>query len=132
MENKKNYTDAEKLEIANTIIRQMGGSGKLRAMVGAKDILATDAGVQFSFKGCKKTDKVVIELNAMDTYTVKFFKTARYSSPLKIVKGQIVEVKNTFEERLTKSLIPVEVVEGAYDDMLKPIFEETTGLYLSF
>jgi len=132
MENKNNYTDAEKLEIANTIIRQMGGAGKLRAMVAAKDILATDAGVQFSFKGCKKTDKVVIELTPMDTYNVKFFKSAKYSPSCRIIKGHVVECKSTFEERLKKSMIPVEVAEGAYDDMLKPIFEEFTGLYLSF
>lgn len=107
------YTDEEKMEIANTIIRQMGG-GRLRAMVGACDILALDAGVQFRFKGSKKANKVTIELTLMDTYNVTFYKIGRLN-------------KKTFD-------MPIEVVnktEGAYEDMLIPLFEKTTGLYLS-
>ena len=107
-----NYTDKEKMEIATTIIQQLGGGGKLRAMVGASDIFALDAGVQFSFKGSKKANKIVINLTDMDLYNVIFYK---------------INMKN-----IDKSMIPVETIEGAYDDMLKPIFEETTGLYLSF
>lgn len=109
-----NYTDKEKMEIAQTIINQMGAGGRLRAMIGAKDILALDAGVQFKFMLSKGGNKVVIELTPDDLYNMTFYKVGRLN-------------KKTWD-------IPVKEVakfEGVYNDQLKPIFEETTGLYLS-
>lgn len=103
-------TNDEKMEIAKTIIQQMGGDTKLRVMIGAKDILALDSGVQFSFKGSKISNKVVIELTQDDLYAMVFYK---------------INMQN-----IDKSMIPVKIFEGVYNDMLIPIFEETTGLYL--
>lgn len=108
------YTDNEKIEIANTIIRQMGGGGRLKAMVGAKDIYALDSGVQFRFMGSKKANKVVIDYTPDDLYKMTFLKVGRFN-------------KKTYEIKVET----VETVEGVYNDQLKPIFEETTGLYLS-
>lgn len=102
----------ENTEIAHTIIQQMGGAGRLNAMVGANNFLTIDQGVQFSFKGSKTANKVVIKLTEMDLYDITFYK---------------INMRN-----IDKSLIPVDLTEGAYEDMLKPIFEKTTGLYLSF
>lgn len=104
------YTKDEQMEIAKTIIGQMGGQGKLRAMVGAHDFIVTDSGVQFGFKGSKKANKVVIDLTPMDLYDVKFYK---------------INMRN-----IDKSLIPVDTTEGAYDDMLIDLFEGATGLSL--
>ena len=99
-------------EVAKTIIAQMGGFGKLKAMVGANNIVSIDKGVMFSFKGSKVANKVVIDLTPMDLYDVKFYK---------------INMKN-----IDTSMIPVDVIEGAYFDMLISIFEKTTGLYLHF
>lgn len=98
------------IEVAKIIIEQMGGAGRLRVMVGASNFLAIDKGVQFSFKGCPKANKMVITLTPMDTYDVKFYK---------------INMRD-----LEKSLIPVDTTEGAYEDMLVDLFESTTGLYL--
>ena len=108
------YTDKEKIEIANTIIRQMGGAGRLKAMIGAKDIYALDSGVQFRFMGSKKANKVKIDYTPDDLYTMTFIKVGRLN-------------KKTFDIKVDT----VETFEGIYNDQLKPIFEETTGLYLS-
>ena len=119
-----NYTDKEKMEIATTIIQQMGGGGKLRAMVGASDIFALEAGVQFSFKGCKEANKVKIDLTEMDTYNISFYKIPKLGK---------INTKNleSFMAKIETCNTPIKTFEGAYEDMLKPIFEETTGLYLS-
>jgi len=109
-----NYTDKEKLEIANTIIRQMGGGGKLKAMTGAKDMLALESGVQFKFMLSKTANKVIIDYTPDDLYNMTFYKVGRLN-------------KKTWD-------IPAKEIakfEGIYNDQLKPIFEETTGLYLS-
>ena len=128
------YTEKEQaqLDIANEIIRQMGGSGILKSFVGASDIYATESGVQFRFKGSKKMNKVVISLTPLDLYDLKFYKTAKYSSGVRIIDGKIVEVKSTFEARLKKSMIPVDEIDGVYYDLLVDVFESKTGLYLHF
>jgi len=95
---------------AETIIQQMGGSGKLRAMVGATQFAFDDSGVRFSFKGCRKANKCVVELTAMDTYNLKFY---RYSP-----------TKGTCDEK--------QAYEGVYCDQLIELFEGYTGLYLTF
>lgn len=100
------------IEVATTIINQMGGVGKLHSVVGAYNFVAIDQGVQFSFKGSKKTNKVVITLTPMDLYNVNFYK---------------INMKD-----IDKSLIPVAESDMIYADMLIELFEKTTGLYLHF
>jgi len=100
------------MEIARTIIAQMGGQGRLKAMIGATNFVSTNKGVMFSFKGSKIANKVDISLTPLDLYDVKFYK---------------INMKN-----LEKSIIPVDEIEGVYNDMLIEIFEKTTKLYLYF
>ncbi len=100
------------MEIARTIIAQMGGQGRLKAMVGATNFVSTNRGVMFSFKGSKIANKIDISLTSLDLYDIKFYK---------------INMRN-----LADSIIPVEEVEGVYNDMLVEIFEKTTGLYLHF
>lgn len=97
-------------EVANTILLQMGGAGKLRTMIGANNFMAIDNGVQFSFKGCKKLNKVQIVLTAADLYDVKFYK---------------INMRN-----LDNSMIPVSESARIYFDQLVEVFEHMTGLYL--
>ena len=107
------YTKEEQKQIANTIIMQMGGQGKLRAMVGANNFgfEQTDEGVamSFHFKGSRKHNICKVILNGDDTYTFKLYKLNRRTYTL----------KDTYQ------------LTGVYWDMLKPVFEQQTGLYLS-
>jgi hypothetical protein len=107
------YTKEERMQIANTILQQLGGAGRLKMMAGCKDFVAIDAGVQFGIgKNAAGINKAIIKLRADDTYDVEFG-TAR------MVK---------FEYRYTVK----DKTEGAYADMLKSLFERATGMYLTF
>lgn len=100
----------EYMEVAMTTLRHMGGVGKLSAMLGTKTftpVLEGCGGIQFKFKGCKKMNAVRIELDGNDLYSMEFYK---------MFKGDWKTVM---------------VHSGLYCDMLKPVFEKTTGLYLS-
>ena len=105
--------------VAMTIIKQMGGMGRLKAMVGAKDFLSYSAasesehgeglgGVAFKFAKSKgKPDYVKIILDPSDTYTVTFGNVRGY------------QLKN--EDKTS----------GVYASNLRDLFERKTGLYLS-
>ena len=97
------------LTVANTILKQMGGAGKLSAMVSAHDFVGDKDSLQFGFKGSRKANKCRVILDPTDTYTLEFWK---YN-------------KRTFDIQQVGSF------EGLYADMLKPVFESETGLYLS-
>ena len=64
-------------EKATTILDQLGGAGRLAAMIGARDLLALDGlgGVQFKIgRGAAKSISCIrIEIDALDTYTVRFY-----------------------------------------------------------
>lgn len=106
------YTPEEQIDIANTIMRQTGGYNRLKAIVGAYDALALDAGLQFSFKGSRKANKITIELTPNDNYNVKIYKIGRMN------------------KNYDKPVTLVDETAGAYADMLIPLFEKATGLYL--
>jgi hypothetical protein len=93
-------------KIAQTIIDQLGGAGKLSAMVSAHNFLDLNDGVQFQFKGSRKANCLIVKLDSNDTYAVEFWKTGKN---LKCVLG----------------------IVNVYAEDLKPLFEQTTGLYLS-
>jgi len=104
--------------VANTIIKQMGGLGKMSAMVSANGLVFGteengDCFVQFSFKGSRKINKCKVILNWDDTYTMEFWKIS-------------LRAKNPANMCVKKS-----DASGLYWDMLKPEFERVTGLYLS-
>jgi hypothetical protein len=100
---------------ASTLIRQMGGMGKLTAMLGASGFGrgSTDGhpSLTFKFKGSKKANVVTIILDPSDTYTLRFAKMAS--------AAKFYEVTPTGE------------FSGVYAAQLKPVFERFTGLYLS-
>ena len=119
-------TREEQIEIANTILNQMGGFGKLKCFVGINNHCALDAGLQFSFKGSRKMNNVSIELNSMDTYDMKFFKipTLRSNCSPKAL--------DKYFENIEKCKIPIAEFNGMYYDQLVEVFEETTGLDIHF
>lgn len=106
------YSKEENQIIANTILNQMGGLNRIAVMTGAKDFLIDGPGVSFKYPGSKHSNYVKIQLNGNDLYDVEF--------------GKIRKVKGL------PTYKPVESFDDLYFDMLKPTFEQETGLYLSF
>lgn len=82
---------------------------RLEMMVGAKDFMfdSSEDSIAFKFKGSSKANYLEIKLDRNDTYTMTFMK----------LRGMDFKT--------------VKEIDGVYNDMLKNIFEETTGLYLS-
>ena len=95
--------------IAKTILQQMGGTGRICAMTGAKRFVDHGDGVSFRFpnKAAGRPNHVKITLNGSDLYDVRFIR----------IRG--TNFKTTQE------------LSGVYCDMLKELFETQTGLYLS-
>ena len=105
------------LEVANIIASQMGGTGSLVMMLGAKHFMACDDKLgAFSFhfgkggedKSGKPVNYCKITLDPSDTYTMTF--------------GYI---------RGTNYTVRAEV-EGIYNDGLMDTFESNTGMFLTF
>jgi len=118
-----NNTQEENKRIAMTIINQMGGAGKLKAMLGVKQFLVIDEGVVFQFKMNSKMNKCEIKLNGMDLYDMKFYKYHNITGNEKTIEAM--------DKKIAKSQIVVEAIDGLYNDMLKSVFESTTGLRVS-
>lgn len=103
-------------QVANEILKQLGGFGRLKAMVGihnagfSKGQEAFDRGqLSFKFKGSKVANYCTITLAGDDTYRVYF---SHYN-------------RRTFVEKNART------VERVYAEDLKGLFEEHTGLYLT-
>lgn len=96
-------------QIANEILNQLGNN-KFIAMTGAKNFVASSDSLSFSI-GRNKTrcNRVVITLTPADVYTVEFW---------------FVSVKTGKVSELAK-------VSGVYNDMLRAVFTEQTGLNTS-
>ncbi len=67
---------SEDLTVANTILAQLGGGGRLTAMIGATNFLGSANSLQFRFAApaTNGANSVRIVLDASDTYTVEFYK----------------------------------------------------------
>ena len=95
------------MNAAETILQQLGGN-KFMAMTGATCYSDNNGNTLITkFKGSRVANIMYITLNSLDTYDVK------------IAKFKGLDIK------------PVKEVAGAYDDMLRDIFESTTGLRTS-
>jgi len=96
---------------AAIILKQMGGPGRLKAMLGAKHFISHDGGKALSFqfpnRQRSKGNYVKITLRPDDTYDMEFSKIVKYEAK------------------------PVKTYSGIHADQLKPIFERQTGLRLS-
>lgn len=100
-------TTQEQKQVAGIILEQLGGN-KFMVMVGAHNLLCSDEGcgtMMLKFKGSNVANYLKITLTSMDLYNVEFGKI--WGGKYKVVKS----------------------VDGAYNDMLVRLFEETTGLY---
>lgn len=93
--------------IASTILAQLGGSGRLSAMIGARDFLDCGDALAFRFSARAKggINRVKVRLAGDDTYTVTFY------------RGRLAE--------------QVAEIDGIYADGLRETIENRTGLVLS-
>ncbi len=94
------------MQIANTILEQLGGN-RFQTMVGPKDMVAIENGLQFGLKRgfAKNTiNKVVIKLNGLDLYDVTFYN----------IRG--INIKE------------IETETNLYADQLQSVFTKVTGL----
>ena len=96
----------DNVEVAKEIANQLGGTGRLHAMIGAKNFQANGNGLSFRVPS-RKANYVKITLNSMDTYDVEYG----------IIHGDKYKV--------------VATSEGIYNDMLRRDVEENLGMYLS-
>lgn len=94
------------MQIAETIIQQLGGAGRLRAMVGAYNFIAIKNGVSFRIKN-QRANHIKITLNGKDLYDLEIGR----------IRGTTYKV--------------VHEANDLYYDMLKPAIEKATGMYLS-
>ena len=108
------YDATEAQQIAKTIGQQLGGLGKVSSMIGATNFMSHREGaLSFRFKAKalqvngKAPNYIKITLDPSDLYTVEF--------------GRVHGLKYTV----------VQTDEGVYCDQLRPLIEQTTGLYLS-
>ena len=101
-------SEPEDRAIAIEIVRQIGGFGPLRAMIGAKDIMAIPRGLKFRWAAKSKNgaNAVRVILAPSDTYAVEFWSLRGLNS------------------KLIKSF------DDIYADSLRELFERETGLYL--
>jgi len=111
-----NVNENRQTELAKTILEQLGGGGRLRAMLGVKSFVALESkagfegGLMFNFpnKIRSKANGVQIQYSYDDLYSITFWRINPRSA------GKILE---TFH--------------GIYADQLKSLIENQTGLYLS-
>lgn len=93
------------MEVAKEILRQLGGQGRLKMMINAKDYVALPDGVQFRMMpGKDGVNLAEIRLNGNDLYDVKF----------KRVRGANVYLKAA--------------QQNVYVDMLPAVFRNVAGL----
>jgi hypothetical protein len=95
-------------QIGKTILDQMGGYGRLRAMLGIQQLMDIPRGVGFKWPNRQRSrgNYVEITLRGDDTYDMEFFNVS--------ARGK-------------KS---VKKFRGLYFDQLVEIFEKHTGWYL--
>lgn len=99
-------------EVANEILRQIGGAGRVKAMIGVTDFYADKKkdnflGIRFQARAKAGINCIKITLNAMDLYDVDFVRVS------------------------AAELTTVSTLNGVYAEDLKRLIEAETGLYLS-
>ncbi len=112
MDMKMKYADGGEVdnqrsrEIAQAILQQLGGGNRLIMMVGAYNFVIIPNGVAFRIKNAK-ANVIKITLNALDLYNL-----------------EVGRVRGTTYKVVAKH-------DNIYNDMLKPLIEKSTGMYLS-
>lgn len=104
--------ELQESQVAQTILQQLGGAGRLKAMLGAKHFMAGSDSLSFRFpnRARSKPNHVVITLKSSDTYQVEFWRVSMSSA----AKTKLISKH-----------------EHVYAEDLRSLFESKTGLRLS-
>lgn len=97
--------------VARTILHQLGGPGRLKAMIGARNFVLEDDALVFALPSNfakKSINRIRIRLSWNDLYEVTFSR----------VRAGKTTVVSEFSD--------------IYADVLKNVLERETGLYLTF
>lgn len=120
---KKKRTNQKKkddMTVAQEILRQLGGR-EFVTMTGSKDFIADGNTLRMHLaKNVSGANRLFITYRRNpDVYDMRFFyfRDTSYRTMQKI--GKVIEIPGVETD--------IEIVEGAYCDMLRPIFERVTG-----
>jgi hypothetical protein len=114
-------SQARNIEIANTILAQLGGRRAV-AMLGATrpgDLAAAERELVLRFRGSRKANILKIRLDADDTYTLRL---------VKYTNGRWSDKRGEFTPTREKLVFEA---SGLYVENLRPVIETETGLFLS-
>ncbi|MCL2513606.1 MAG: hypothetical protein FWF08_06865 [Oscillospiraceae bacterium] len=107
------------MEIAKTILAQLGGN-RFIAMTGSKDFMADGNTLHMTLmKNKSAANRLDITLTADDLYDMRFFQ---------YVPGRL---NQTTLEWKSEKITEVKKYSGVFDDMLRDIFTEVTGMKTS-
>lgn len=97
-----------KVELANEILRSIGTTtGRLSAMIGAKNFVALENGIGFKFPRSNGVNYIRITLNGKDLFDIEYLYVT------------------------TKKITTKKVSNDMYNDMVKEDIEQTIKMYLS-
>jgi hypothetical protein len=107
---------------ADITLSQLGGRGRLTAMIGAKDFFCSsdEQTLMFKFKLCKKANYCEITINDRDEYDLVFKKIHRAPSLKQLMAGKEHKMPTV-----------VEVFNSIQSENLHETFQDFTGLDLS-
>ncbi len=110
---------------ADNTLNQLGGSNRLKVMIGAKDFSSDDDGDSLIFEigtgANNNINFIKIKLEWNDTYTIVFSKLTRK-------KDKKISL---FHQAYIRTVTEISKHEDIYNNMLKEVIESETGLYLS-
>ena len=103
------FSEPHGQSVGKIILQQLGGTGRLSAMIGAHSFVSQSRGVQFKLKAkaLGGVNAIVITLEPSDTYRLEFFRI-RARHPTLVAE-----------------------YDNVYADGLRGIIERQTGLALS-
>jgi hypothetical protein len=112
MANTNTAERSDRIQIAQTIIDQIGGHRALYMLGAVGQAWATDRGVEIHIKGSRTVNRITITLDPSDTYSVRF--------------SRVAKIRNSYEY----SDRTVYETDDIYADSLVGLIESKTGLYL--
>lgn len=94
--------------IAETTFKQLGGQGRLKVMIGAKDFAydSKDGSISFKFKRSNGVNYIKIRLNGKDLYDIDFGSIVKFNYNVKKTEKDIYaeDLKHTIEQNIKQYL----------------------------
>lgn len=94
--------------IAQTIFKQLGGQGRLKAMIAAKDFSydSKDGSIGFKFKKSQGINYIKIRLNGNDLYDIEYGNIVKFNYKVVDTETDIYNdnLKHTIEQKIKQYL----------------------------